>query len=122
MKPAKRTVRIPKTRCEFLLPTALDDRLERIRIQAGATRTDLLVAAVERFVHGEERVDDVETIHERLALISVAIGRLQDEMLEIRAYLDALGQKLCRGDESQFAEFLDAVETARSELGGAECQ
>jgi predicted transcriptional regulator len=107
---------IPKARCEVRLPTDLDVRLDRIADRAGVTRTSLLIAAIERFVYGEETATGVETIHERVAVLTVGQDRLRDEMLEVRAYLDALAQKMCAGSEADFDRFLAAVEVVKSEL------
>jgi predicted transcriptional regulator len=107
---------VPKARCEVRLPTDLDLRLDKIALKAGVTRTALMIAAIERFVYGEETATGVETIHERVAVLTAGQDRLCDEMLEVRAYLDALGQKLCGGRRAEFDTFLAAVETAKSEL------
>src|SRR3954470_9222527 len=107
---------IPKSRCEVRLPTDLDVRLDRIADRAGVTRTSLLIAAIERFVYGEETATGVETIHERVAVLTVGQDRLRSDMLEARAYLDVLGQTMCGGDQAKFDRFLDAVETVKSEL------
>lgn len=106
----------PKSRCEVRLPTDLDVRLDKIAARAGVTRTSLMIAAVERFVYGEETQTGVETIHERVAVLTVGQEQLRADLLEVRAYLDALGQKLCNGNEAEFNEFLAGVEAAKSEL------
>lgn len=106
----------PKARCEIRLPTDLDVRLDKIAGRAGVTRTSLMIAAVERFVYGEETATGVETIHERVAVLTVGQDRLREDLLEVRAYLDALGQKLCAGSPADFDKFLAAVETAKTEL------
>src|SRR3954468_23771289 len=104
----------PKQRCEIRLPVELDVKLDKIAAKAGVTRTSLLIAAVERFVYGEETQTGVETIHERVAVLSVGQDRLRSDMLEARAYLDVLGQTMCGGDQAKFDRFLDAVETVKS--------
>src|SRR3954462_9233546 len=106
---------VPKARCEVRLPTDLDLRLDKIAAKAGVTRTSLMIAAVERFVYGEETQTGVETIHERVAVLTVGQEQLQADLLEVRGYLDALGQKLCAGSEVEFDQFLAAVETAKNE-------
>lgn len=107
---------IAKARCEVRLPSDLDIRLDKLAEKAGVTRTSLLVAAVERLVYGEETQTGVETLHERVAVLTVGHEQLRADLLEVRAYLDALGQKLCAGSEVEFDQFLAAVETAKNEL------
>jgi predicted transcriptional regulator len=111
----------PKARCEVRLPTDLDLRLDKLAAKAGVTRTSLMIAAIERFVYGEETQTGVETIHERVAVLTVGQEQLRSDLLEVRAYLDALGQKLCHGStpaerQAEFDTFLAAVETAKAEL------
>lgn len=107
---------IPKARCEIRLPTDLDLRLDKIAAKAGVTRTSLMIAAVERFVYGEETQTGVETIHERVAVLTVGQDQMRAEMLEVRAYLDALAQKMCNGSDAEFETFLGAVDRAKTEL------
>src|SRR3954470_340907 len=107
---------VPKARCEVRLPTDLDLRLDKIALKAGVTRTALMIAAIERFVYGEETATGVETIHERVAVLTAGQDKIRSELLEVRAYVDALGQKLCAGSPAEFDKFLAAVETAKSEL------
>lgn len=106
---------IPKARCEIRLPTELDIKLNKIALKAGVTKTSLLITAIERFVYGEDTQTEVETIHERVAVLTVGQDKLHADMLEIRAYLDALGQAMC-DDHGKFAKFLDTVEKVKSEL------
>lgn len=106
---------VPKARCEVRLPTDLDLRLDKIALKAGVTRTSLMIAAIERFVYGEETATGVETIHERVAVLTTGQDKLRSDLLEVRAYLDAVGQKLC-GNQPEFDKFLNAVEVAKSEL------
>jgi predicted transcriptional regulator len=106
----------PKARCEVRLPTDLDLRLDKLALKAGTTRTSLMIAAIERFVYGEETATGVETIHERVAVLTVGQEQLRADLLEVRAYLDALGQKLCAGSPAEFDKFLAAVDMAKSEL------
>src|SRR3954451_20114097 len=113
----KQKAGIPKSRCEVRLPTDLDVRLDKIAAKAGVTRTSLMIAAIERFVYGEETATGVETIHERVAVLTMGQEQLRSDLLEVRAYLDALGQKLCHGETpaaraSEFDKFLAAVEVA----------
>jgi hypothetical protein len=75
-----------------------------------------MIAAIERFVYGEETATGVETIHERVAVLTTGQEKLLSDLLEVRAYVDALGQKLCGGRQAEFDTFLAAVETAKSEL------
>jgi predicted transcriptional regulator len=107
---------VPKARCEVRLPTDLDLRLDKIALKAGVTRTALMIAAIERFVYGEETATGVETIHERVAVLTTGQEKLRSDLLEVRAYVDALGQKLCAGSPAEFDKFLAAVDTAKSEL------
>src|SRR5688572_27485930 len=112
---------IPKSRCEVRLPTDLDARLDKIAAKAGVTRTALMIAAIERFVYGDEMATGVETIHERVAVLTAGQEKLRAELLEARAYLDVLGQTLCNGASKEekaanFERFLAAVEVAKSEL------
>jgi len=107
---------VPKARCEVRLPTDLDLRLDKIAMKAGVTRTALMIAAIERFVYGEETATGVETIHERVAVLTTGQDQLRADLLEVRAYVDALGQKLCNGSDAEFDRFLGAVEKAKSEL------
>jgi predicted DNA-binding protein len=106
----------PKSRCEIRLPTDLEVRLDKISAKSGTTRTALMIAAIERFVYGEETATGVETIHERVAVLTVGQDQMQSDLLEVRAYLDALAQKLCNGSEAEFDRFLGAVEKVKSEL------
>ena len=112
----RQKVGVPKSRCEVRLPSELDVKLEKIALKAGVTKTSLLIAAVERLVYGEEMQTGVETIHERVAVLTVGQEKLRTELLDARAYLDALGQKLCGGRQAEFDAFLAAVDTAKSEL------
>jgi hypothetical protein len=107
---------VPKSRCEVRLPSELDVRLEKIALKAGVTKTSLLIAAVERLVYGEEMQTGVETVHERVAVLTVGQEELRADLLEVRAYLDALGQKLCAGSPAEFDKFLAAVDVAKTEL------
>ena len=54
--------------------------------------------------------------HERVAVLTVGQEKLRTELLDARAYLDALGQKLCGGRQAEFDAFLAAVDTVKSEL------
>ena len=112
----KQSAGIPKSRCEVRLPTELDVRLDKIAAKAGVTRTSLLIAAVERFIYGEETQAGVETIHERVAVLTAGQDRLRSDLLEARAYLDVLAQTVCGADQAKFDRFLSAVERVKSEL------
>ena len=113
----------PKSRCEIRLPTDLDVGAHQQAGDPGVAteelvdhRDDAHIAAIERFVYGEETATGVETIHERVAVLTVGQDQMQSDLLEVRAYLDALAQKLCNGSEAEFDRFLGAVEKVKSEL------
>jgi predicted transcriptional regulator len=111
---------IPKQRCEVRLPADLDVKLDRLAAKAGVTRTALFVEAVERLVHGEETRTGVEALHERVAVLSVALDEVLADLAEVRAYLDALARTACGGDPVRFGRFLHLVEKARSEMEDGE--
>jgi predicted transcriptional regulator len=113
---ARQNYAIPKQRCEVRLPADLDVRLDRLSEKAGVTRTALVVAAIERFVYAEETQAGVETLHERVAVLSVALEEVLTDLAEVRAYLDALARTVCGGDPGKFGRFLRLVEKAKSEL------
>ena len=106
---------VPKARCEVRLPTDLDLRLDKIAMKAGVTRTSLMIAAIERFVYGEETATGVETIHERVAVLTTGQDKLRSD--------NAGGKSLpgCRWAEvvrrpARVRQVPDAVEVAKSEL------
>lgn len=111
----RQKVSVQKSRCEVRLPVDLNEKLDKIALKAGVTRTSLIIAAVEQFIYGEETQIGVETIHERVAVLTVGQDRLHGEMLEIRAYLDVLGQTMC-ASKGTFDAFLASVEKVKSEL------
>jgi hypothetical protein len=49
-------------------------------------------------------------------VLTTGQDKLRSDLLEVRAYVDALGQKLCAGSPAEFDKFLNAVEVAKSEL------
>lgn len=105
----------PKTRFDLRLPADLDTKVQKIATRAGTTRTAVLVAAVERFIYAEDTQAGVETIHERVAALTVGQDRMMWELLEVRAYLDTLAQTIC-GSQGKFDAFLAAVDKVKSEL------
>lgn len=109
----------PKVRADLLIPLPLDRRLKAIMVRTGASRTQIIITALEQFIYGEEQEVAVDTVSEQAAVLTTMVGGITNNMLEMKAYLDAIGQKLC-GSEEEFQEFLAAVETVKTEIGEAE--
>lgn len=109
-----------KERFDLHIPVGTKEMMKKAMVrQRQRNQTAFIISAIEAMCKAKKDDSTVDRLEQIVVLLTKNAERDREEAerrhLEVKAYLDAIGQWMCE-DKDDYKSFLEAVETAKSEL------